>query len=112
MKIVGFGDLLIHFSPIMNERFSQSKFVQMSFTGAEANVCGAIGLWGEESELVTALPDNILAQSGLSFMKSLSVNVDHVVVGEGRMGTYYLEKGHGLRPSVVVYDRANSSFCT
>ena len=111
MKIVGFGDLLIHFSPIMNERFSQSKFVQMSFTGAEANVCGAIGLWGEESELVTALPDNILAQSGLSFMKSLSVNVDHVVVGEGRMGTYYLEKGHGLRPSVVVYDRANSSFC-
>ena len=111
MKIVGFGDLLIHFSPIMNERFAQSKFVQMSFTGAEANVCAAIGLWGEKTELVTKLPENILAESGVAFMKSLSVNTEHIKYGDGRMGTYYLEKGHGLRSSVVVYDRAHSVFC-
>ena len=64
-----------------------------------------------EYELVTKLPDNILAQSGVSFLKSLSVGVEHIAHGSGRMGTYYLEKGHGLRSSVVVYDRSHSVFC-
>lgn len=110
MKIVGFGDYMIHFSPIMDERFMQSRLVQMSYTGAEANVCAALGLWGEKTELVTCLPDHPLAQSGIAFLKSLSVGTDHIATGEGRMGTYYLEKGSGVRPSVVIYDRVPSAF--
>jgi len=111
MTVVGFGDFLIHFSPIMGERFAQSKLVEMSFTGAEANVCCALGLWGVRTKFVTRLPDNMLARSGVSFLKGAAVNTDSIEYGEGRMGTYYLEKGHGLRPSVVVYDRAGSVFC-
>lgn len=110
MKIVGFGDFMIHFSPIMDERFMQSRLVQMTYTGAEANVCAALGLWGEKTELVTRLPDNPLAQSGISFLKSLSVGTGYIAFGPGRMGTYYLEKGSGVRPSVVVYDRVPSAF--
>lgn len=110
MKVVGFGDFMIHFSPIMDERFMQSRLVQMSFTGAEANVCAALGLWGENAEFVTCLPGHPLAQSGISFLKSLSVGTEHIVTGEGRMGTYYLEKGSGVRPSVVIYDRVPSAF--
>lgn len=110
MKIVGFGDYLIHFSPVMDERFMQAKLMQMSFTGAEANVCAALGLWGEKAEFVTRLPDHQLAQSGISFLKSLSVDTEHIAIGPGRMGTYYLEKGSGVRPSVVIYDRVPSAF--
>lgn len=110
MKVVGFGDFLIHFSPIMDERFLQSRLMQMSFTGAEANVCAALGLWGENTEFVTRLPEHLLAQHGISFLKSLSVGTAHIVTGEGRMGTYYLEKGSGVRPSVVIYDRVPSAF--
>ena len=110
MKVVGFGDFLIHFSPIMDERFLQSRLMQMSFTGAEANVCAALGLWGEKTEFVTRLPGHLLAQNGISFLKSLSVGTAHIVTGEGRMGTYYLEKGSGVRPSVVIYDRVPSAF--
>ena len=111
MKIVGFGDFLIHFSPIMNERFAQSKLVEMSYTGAEANVCCALGIWGEKTGFVTKLPNNLLAQGGVSFLKGLSVDTSCIEYGEGRMGTYYLEKGHGLRASQVIYDRAYSVFC-
>ena len=68
MKVVGFGDFLIHFSPIMDERFLQSRLVQMSYTGAEANVCAALGLWGESAEFVTRLADHRLAQSGIAFL--------------------------------------------
>ena len=110
MKVVGFGDFMIHFSPIMDERFLQSRLVQMSFTGAEANVCAALGLWGEETEFVTRLPEHLLAQSGISFLKSLSVGTAYMEQGPGRMGTYYLEKGSGVRPSVVIYDRVPSAF--
>ena len=110
MKIVGFGDYMLHFSPIMDERFRQARLMQMSFTGAEANVCAALGLWGEKTELVTRLPDHELARSGISFLKSLSVGTEHIVFGPGRMGTYYLEKGSGVRPSVVIYDRVPSAF--
>ena len=110
MKVTGFGDFLIHFSPIMDERFLQSRLVQMSYTGAEANVCAALGLWGEQAAFVTRLPEHLLAQSGIAFMKSLSVDTAGIARGEGRMGTYYLEKGSGVRPSVVIYDRIPSAF--
>ena len=60
MKVVGFGDLLIHFSPMMNERFAQSRLVQMSFTGAEANVCASLGHKKPEDDLdALALLKNI-----------------------------------------------------
>ena len=37
MKIVGFGDFLIHFSPYHDERFMQADMMRMPFTGAEAS---------------------------------------------------------------------------
>ena len=43
-------------------------------------------------------------------MKSLWVETEHMMLGPGRMGTYYLEKGSGVRPSVVIYDRVPSAF--
>ena len=48
-KFVGFGDYLIHFSPFGNQRFAQANCMDMSFTGAEANVCAALSLWGENT---------------------------------------------------------------
>ena len=110
MKVVGFGDYMIHFSPIMDERFMQSRLMQVSYTGAEANVCAALGLWGEKVSFVTRIPDHQLARSGVSFLKSLWVETEHMMLGPGRMGTYYLEKGSGVRPSVVIYDRVPSAF--
>ena len=74
MKITGFGDFLIHFSPIGDERFAQSEFMQMSFTGAEANVCAALSYWGEEVSFVTRLPEHQLSKKGISFLKSFGVN--------------------------------------
>lgn len=88
----------------------QSRMMHMSYTGAEANVCAALGLWGEEAAFVTRIPDHQLSRSGVSFLKGLSVNTEHMVFGSGRMGTYYLEKGSGVRPSVVIYDRIPSVF--
>ncbi len=108
--VVGFGDFLIHLSPIEYERFIQSEMMKMSFTGAEANVCIALGFWGEETSFVTKIPKHQLSQKGLSFLKGNGVNTDNIEYGDGRMGIYFLEKGYSLRPSSVIYDRGGSLF--
>lgn len=110
MKIIGFGDYLIHFSPIGNERFMQTNFMEMSFTGAEANVCLALSYWGEKTEFVTRLPEHFLAQKGISFLKSFGVATDNIAFCGDRMGAYYLENGRSVRPSYVIYDRNDSAF--
>ena len=110
MKIVGFGDFLIHFSPMDHQRFVQADCMRMSFTGAEANVCAALALWGENVHFVTKLPDHALSQKGLMFLRSLGVKTEHIPTARGRMGIYFLESGYSLRPSSVIYDRQNTLF--
>lgn len=110
MKITGFGDYLIHFSPINEERFMQTDFMHMTFTGAEANVCAALAYWSEDVRFVTRLPRHLLSKRGVAFLTGCGVDMRHVSYGEGRMGVYYLEKGQSLRSSVVIYDRSPSAF--
>ena len=110
MKIIGFGDYLIHFSPFGNERFAQADCMRMSFTGAEANVCAALSLWGEDVSFVTRVPKNALAEKGMMFLRSFGIDTRHVARGGKRMGLYFLENGASVRPSQVIYDRADSGF--
>lgn len=110
-KIVFFGDYLMHLSPGGNERFIQANTLNLSFTGAEANVCAALSFWGKETEFVTALPPHDIATHGISFIKGLGAYTSHILRKEGRMGTYFLENGTSLRPSKVIYDRTESVFC-
>lgn len=110
MRVVGFGDFLIHFSPTENQRFDQADMMRVSFTGAEANVCAALALWGEKVQFVTKVPDHALARRGLRFFNGLGVRTDYVEKGTGRMGVYFLESGYSIRPSSVIYDRDNTLF--
>lgn len=110
MKIAGFGDYLIHFSPHDTDRFMQADLMSTTYTGAEANVCAALSLWGEDVSFVTRLPRHPLAQKGIMFLKSFGINTAFIEHAEGRMGLYFLEKGHALRPSAVIYDRLDTVF--
>ena len=110
MKIIGFGDYLIHFSPFGNERFMQADSMRMSFTGAEANVCAALALWGEDVSFITRVPKNALSEKSLMFLRSFGIDTRHIARGGKRMGLYFLENGASVRPSQVIYDRMDSGF--
>lgn len=110
MRVTGFGDYLIHFSPLGQERLYQADLMQMSFTGAEENVCAALGLWGEDVAFVTRLPDNVLAERAMGVLRSYGIDTAFVARGGKRMGVYYLETGASIRPSQVIYDRDHSAF--
>ena len=38
-------------------------------------------------------------------MRAFGVDTKDIVKGEGRLGIYFLETGHGVRNSEVIYDR-------
>lgn len=111
-KIVGFGDLLVHLSPPGYQRFPQASSFEVVYTGAEANVLVFLAINGVQTEFVTRLPQNAIAECAQMQLKKYGVGVQHVAFGGDRIGTYFLEKGASQRPSRLVYDRKFTSFAT
>ena len=110
-KIVGFGDLLVSLAPAGYLRFRQADSFDVFYTGAEANVLAALACFGQETEFVTRLPKNPIAQSAVDHLRRFGIGTDRIVYGGDRIGVIYTEKGASQRASSVVYDRMNSAIC-
>ncbi|MGL4654795.1 MAG: PfkB family carbohydrate kinase [Sarcina sp.] len=108
-KIVFLGEIMIRFSPKEGKRFNQSSSFDINFGGAEANTAMFLSRLGERSSFITKVPNNPIGEMAIDFLNANRVNTEDVIVGEGRMGAYYLEKGYGVRNSKVVYDRKDSA---
>lgn len=111
-KIVTLGEIMLRLSTVDNKRIIQSNLFQADYGGGEANVAISLSNFGIESSFITKLPENFLGDSVLRYLKANQVNIDHIILGGERLGTYYLEVGNGIRNSSVIYDRKYSSFST
>lgn len=108
-KVIGFGDFMVRLSPPGYLRFIQSSTFDINYTGAEANVCVSLSQMGVDTEFVTRIPDNAVAESGIAMLRKYNVGTGYIQYGGDRMGVFYLEKGASQRPSRIVYDRKYSS---
>lgn len=108
-RIVTFGEIMLRLKPPGFERILQSPAFEATFGGGEANVAFSLARFGLPVSYVTLLPNNPIADAGLSFLRSAGVDTSHIVRRGGRIGIYFLEAGANQRPSVVVYDRAHSA---
>ena len=88
----------------------QTPRLDMWVAGAEANVMTALARLGHHAALVSAVPDNALGDAAITALRAQGVDVAGIGRAPGRMATYYVVAGAGLRPSEVIYDRAHSSF--
>ncbi len=109
-KIVTFGELMIRLSPPVGVRLQQAQNFDVHFGGAEANVAVSLAQFGMNACFVSAFPDNALGDNACDTLKKFGVDTRLIVRKGKRMGVYYLEHGHGPRPSRVIYDRARSAF--
>jgi 2-dehydro-3-deoxygluconokinase len=110
LKIVTFGELMLRLSPPMGVRLQQAQNFDVHFGGAEANVAVSLAQFGLNACFVSAFPDNALGDNACNTLRKFGVDT-HLILRKGkRMGVYYLEHGHGPRPSRVIYDRARSAF--
>ena len=111
MKVVTFGEVMMRLSPPLNYRLPQAASLEITYGGGDANVAAALAYMGVPAAHVTAFPANELGQAAASHLRRFGVDTRHCRFTEGhRLGLYFLEVGASLRPSRIVYDRADSAF--
>ena len=111
-KIATFGELLLRMSVNGGYRFTQANEMRVHVVGAEANVCVLLSQLGIQTDYITRLPQNDLAQLAINELQKHKVNTSNCVYGGERLGLYFVESGNQIRQSQVIYDRSNSSFAT
>lgn len=108
-KIVTFGEIMLRLATPGYLRFSQCNELSATFGGGEANVAVSLANYGMETEFVTRLPENDIAEACIKDLHKQGVGTHHIVWGGERMGIYFLETGAVSRGSKVIYDRAHSA---
>jgi len=109
MKAVCFGELMLRLTPPGYQKIVQTQSLDAVPGGSEANTAVLLANLGAKSEYITKLPDNPVGQLLINSLRAYGVGTSHVVRGGDRAGIYFTEKGAGLRPSAVIYDRADSA---
>ncbi|MGL5616005.1 MAG: sugar kinase [Sarcina sp.] len=109
-KILAVGEIMLRLSPTDNELLKTSSSFYESYGGGEGNVICSLANFGHKTKFFTKVPENQLGKKALASFKERDIDISEVIYGEGRLGIYFLEQGHGVRNSKVIYDRAYSAF--
>lgn len=112
MKIVTMGEIMLRLSTPGNTRFVQSDQFDVVYGGGEANVAVSVANYGHDAYFVSKLPTHEIGQSAVNALRHYGVHTDYIARGGSRVGIYYLETGASMRPSKVIYDRADSAIAT
>ncbi|OGT56873.1 MAG: 2-keto-3-deoxygluconate kinase [Gammaproteobacteria bacterium RIFCSPHIGHO2_12_FULL_63_22] len=110
MEIVCFGELLLRLGAPGREFLLQSPRLSVQVGGAEANVAVSLSRLGHQARMVGVVPAGPLGDAAAGELRRHGVDTAALRTGPGRMGLYFLQTGAGLRPSEVLYDRADSAF--
>ena len=109
MKIITLGEIMLRLSSPERTRFVQCDSFDVCYGGGEANVAVSLANYGHDAYFVTKLPTHEIGQSAVNALRKYGVHTDYIVRGGERVGIYYLESGASMRPSKVIYDRADSA---
>jgi 2-dehydro-3-deoxygluconokinase len=114
--VLALGECMVRLSPPGHGRVEFSKTLEVDVGGGEFNVAYACARLGLKTGFLSKLPDNYVAKIILNHARSAGMCVANVVMekfdGVGRknrVGLNFTEVGTGVRASVTMYDRGNSS---
>jgi 2-dehydro-3-deoxygluconokinase len=107
--IVTVGEALLRLSPPQGDRLVTASEFDAYVGGAEANAAVAAAGVGAEAAWLSRLPDSPLGRRVVRELHAHGVRTGVSWAGDGRLGTYYLERGTEPRGSEVHYDRAGST---
>ena len=104
-----FGELMMRLSPPGKGQLWDAQTLSLTYGGAEANAAVAAARLGDTAALITVLPSNDLGEGALRTLRAYGVGTGKILRREGRIGICFTETGSNMRPSKVVYDRADSA---
>ena len=102
-KIVTFGEIMLRLTPPDYLRFNQTNLFRASYGGSEANVAVSLANYGLQSEFVTRLPDNRVADACIDDLRRYGVRTDAILRGGKRLGIYYMEEAAAIAKLIAVY---------
>ena len=82
--VVCFGEVMLRLTPPGCTRFAQAKSFDVAFGGAENNVAVSLACFGEQSRMVTKMPENAIADMFMREMRAVGVDTRFVVRGGER----------------------------
>lgn len=102
---------MMRLMPPHYKTLAQTDTLEFLFTGTGMNILSGLYQMGDESYIVTRLPDNPVGKAATAQLRKLGIHDDYVCYGDDHIGIYFLEQGIGNRTSQVTYlNRKESSF--
>lgn len=112
-SLKAFGEVMMRLEVPNHLKLEQTQNLHVSYTGTGVNVLSALSKYGHRTSLMTKLPNNSIGQAAISYIQSLGVGTEDIILGGDYIGMYFLENGFSVRPLRVTYsNRKESSFCT
>ena len=71
--VVCFGEVMLRLTPPGYTRYSQTQSFDVAFGGAENNVAVSTACFGDQSRMITKLPNNAIADMFMQQMRSVGV---------------------------------------
>ncbi len=110
MSFVTFGEIMLRLTPSNHgSKIKTATSFGVNFAGSESNVASSLGVLKNKVDFITKLPDNQLGDAAVASLQSYGINTSNILRGGNRIGTYFIEIGSSIRPSSVIYDRADSA---
>ena len=108
-KVVTLGEIMLRLCTPGFDRFVQADSFDVIYGGGEANVAVSLSNYGFDAYYVTKLPKHEIGQAAVNALRRYGVHTDYIARGGDRVVIYFSETGASMRPSKVIYDRANSA---
>ncbi len=110
MKIVTFGEVILRLSPHGSLKMTQANSLEFYFGGTEMNVAASLAAFGEKTQHITNVSNDLVGDAALAAMRKLNIDVSAINKVDHPMGLYFLEVGAGLRASKIAYNRLHGAF--
>jgi 2-dehydro-3-deoxygluconokinase len=109
-KVFCFGELLLRFSPALQQEWIRTQSMPVHIGGAELNVAKALAKWNIPVAYCSSIPNNYISAEILASLEKENIATSSVLLQGDRIGSYTLPMGADLKNAGVIYDRAYSAF--
>lgn len=108
-KIAFLGEVMQRLTPPNHDKLEQATSLNVTYGGSEANIAISMANFGHDVKMATVLPNNPLGTAALRALRQYGIDTSSTKMAGEILGTYYLEVGHSVRSSQVVYNRKYSA---
>ena len=86
ITVATFGELMVRLATPGHLRLAQATSLDVTYAGARRTWLVTPGRFGVPARFGSRLPDNPLGEAALAMLRSLGVDVAHVIRGGDRIG--------------------------